>query len=370
VQVVRHTTQDLINLELSNIKYYAVQFGYEYPSGSGTFTSSLTTVSSSINCTPFKAYDGYNLFPSDNQVLFGGSGTGYGYENLPNFPLSASCNNWPWMTDLTTVTQSVLINQINAVRGNNLGLTYWNGQSDSITKAPTTIAFTASYENGTILSSSFTASSGFRDSTNTNSQFNRVADTPGFGTAGGFLPPTSSAGSPLFKYQIQAYSGSVAINNPVHYKVVCEQYYTPVLVAYKNRFGCFDYINFFKRSNEAFQTDTKTYQPQIGRWEDPILTYQESQTKYQRYVVDAYETLQVNSDWLEEGYNQLIKQLMVSEEIYWVEQVFSFSPGTFYSSVRPLSIQTRDITFKTHINNKLIQYNFVFNLGRSFKLQF
>ena len=122
----------------------------------------------------------------------------------------------------------------------------------------------------------------------------------------------------------------------------------------------------FKRSNKSFQTQTRLYQPQIGNWDGLRLTYEEDQTKYQRYVVDATELLEVNSDWLEEGYNQLIKQMMVSNEIYEVGSSGSDNYNTF---LRPLAIQTKDITFKTDINNKLIQYSFVFNYGNPYKLQ-
>ena len=341
-----------------NFKYYKAEFGYEYISGSTTVTSSLTAVTSSFGCTNFKAYDGYNLFPGEDQDL----GEYYSHPEV-NIPLSSSCTNFPWMTDMGTVTQSVLLTQNNSINNSPRGLQLWRGASD--TQSPTEVVISASYENGTVLTAYGVITS--QNNTNTNTQLLTLTSTPGTPGPQGWSGtwPTIPTAS-LSSYSFQARSGSVTIGKPIHYKVVCEHYYKPVVIAYKNRYGQLDYINFFKRSNKSFQTQTRLYQPQIGNWDGLRLTYEEDQTKYQRYVVDATELLEVNSDWLEEGYNQLIKQMMVSNEIYEVGSSGSDNYNTF---LRPLAIQTKDITFKTDINNKLIQYSFVFNYGNPYKLQ-
>ena len=59
-------------------------------------------------------------------------------------------------------------------------------------------------------------------------------------------------------------------------------------------------------------------------------------------------------------------EMTLSNEIYEVGSSGSDNYNTF---LRPLAIQTKDITFKTDINNKLIQYSFVFNYGNPYKLQ-
>jgi hypothetical protein len=53
---------------------------------------------------------------------------------------------------------------------------------------------------------------------------------------------------------------------------------------------------------------------------------------------------------------------MVSDEIYWIYD------ETDYNKLRPLSIATSNISFKTGVVDKLIQYSFEFNLGQSYKL--
>jgi hypothetical protein len=79
------------------------------------------------------------------------------------------------------------------------------------------------------------------------------------------------------------------------------------------------------------------------------------------YIVDTKQSLQVNTNWLNEDYNDILKQLIVSDEIYWV-----YNETT--EAVRPISIVTSNLQFKTGVVDKVIQYQFEFNLGQSYKL--
>jgi hypothetical protein len=64
---------------------------------------------------------------------------------------------------------------------------------------------------------------------------------------------------------------------------------------------------------------------------------------------------------LPEEQNDLIKQMLSSDEIYWV---YDESNG----AVRPVSITSSNISFKTGVVDKVIQYGFNFNLGQGYKL--
>jgi glycosyltransferase involved in cell wall biosynthesis len=136
-----------------------------------------------------------------------------------------------------------------------------------------------------------------------------------------------------------------------------------ISIAYKNKYGQFDYVNFFKRHDTQFNTDQRVYQPQIGTWESSTLSYNQFQTSQQRYIVDATQVLECNTDFLEEGYNDLFKQLLVSDEIYWL-----YNQTT--SVVKPLTIKTNSLQFKTGVNNKLIQYTIEFYIGQPYKFIF
>jgi hypothetical protein len=114
-------------------------------------------------------------------------------------------------------------------------------------------------------------------------------------------------------------------------------------------------------NRQSFQTEKKTYQPQLGSWESSTLSYQNYDSGILNYIVDSKQAISVNSFWIPESYNDIFKQLLVSDEIYWVYDEAN-------ALVRPLTIATQNITFKTGVNDHLIQYAFEFNFGQAYKL--
>lgn len=323
----------------SSIKYYKVDFGWQYASGSSYVTQSggLTPATCSVGGTMFKAYDGYSLFPEQINTV-----------------LSASDDYWPFMTDMGLVTQSVLIDDTSNLGGGVRGVALWVGQND--TNYPNKLVASCSYENGTKTNGSVNLST-YTGSTTSSAQTYQFGAAPG--DASGIIP-TTNGGSNLSSYTLQAYSGSTSLAT-LNYEVNCAYYYTPVRIAYKNRYGQFDWINFYKRHNETFNTDQRLYQPQLGSWQSSTLSYNQFQAREQRYIVDATEVLECNTDWLSDGYNNLFKQLLVSDEIYWLYDQTNHL-------VKPLTIATNSLQFKTGVNNKLIQYTIVFNIGQPYKL--
>jgi hypothetical protein len=171
--------------------------------------------------------------------------------------------------------------------------------------------------------------------------------------------PLSTAG--LDWYTIQAYNSTTPLGSPIRYEIVCEQKYPNVRIKWKNRFGQFDWFNFNMVNKQSIQTTKRTYQPTLGTWEGSTFSYQSYDSAMLDYIVDTKQTLQVNTNWLEQDYNDIFKQLLVSDEIYWV-----YNEAT--SALRPLTIATSNIEFKTGVVDKLIQYSFEFNLGQSYKL--
>jgi hypothetical protein len=290
-----------------------------------------------VGGTMFKAYDGYSTFPE--QI---------------NTSLVSSSLYFPFMTDMGAVTQSVQITDTSNLGNGVRGVALWVGAND--TKYPSRIAATSSYANGTTLASALSISN-LTASTTTSLQTYQFGAAPG--DSSGIIPITNGS-SPLLTYKLQAYSGS-AVLATLHYKVEDECYYTPVRIAYKNRYGQFDFFNFYKRHNTQFNTDQRLYQPQLGSWQSSTLSYNQYQTRAQRYIVDATEVLECNTDYIEQGYNDLFKQMLVADEIYWLYDQTN-------NLVKPLTIQTNSLQFKTGVNNKLIQYTITFDIGQPYKL--
>jgi hypothetical protein len=79
------------------------------------------------------------------------------------------------------------------------------------------------------------------------------------------------------------------------------------------------------------------------------------------YIADSKQAISVNSFFISEDYNDILKQLLVADEIYWMYDEEE-------DRVRPLTITNQNIVFKTGVVDKLIQYQFDFNFGQAYKL--
>ncbi len=113
-RMINSTLSELSATNGSNIKYYKVDFGWQYESGSSYVTSSLTAVTCSAGGTLFKAYDGYAVFPDAiNDSLYGQDAY------------------YPFMTDMGLVTQSVVATDKSIIGTYLKGLSTWVGASDN-----------------------------------------------------------------------------------------------------------------------------------------------------------------------------------------------------------------------------------------------
>jgi hypothetical protein len=311
-RIINSTLTDYAQANTSNVTYFAVDFYWQYFSGTQYITGSH------IKTEVYKALDGYGIFqePIGQQI----------YNKTPY---------WPLMTD-GPATQSAFIDN-RGTAGIYVGTT-----GDTV---PTRVIY-----NSNLGAASYPVSG----STPTSQQ---IAQYPLFPAEPGF--PLSSVG--LEWYDVTAYDASAAIGSSIYFNITCKQKYPNVRIKWKNRYGQFDWMNFDLVSRESFQTERKTYQPTLGSWESLTLSYQNYDTANQAYIVDSKQGLSVNSNWLDDQYNDIIKQLLVSDEIYWV---YDESAGL----LRPLTIATQNIVFKTGVVDKLIQYQFDFQYGQPYKL--
>ena len=311
-RIINSTLTPLAIANTSSVSYFAVDFYFQYQSGSIYVTGSHT------RSQTYKALDGYGLFPEAiGQQIF------------------TSSVFWPLMTD-GPATQSCFDTNvgISGIYTGDVGAT-----------VPTKIVYTSNLGTANYNVSSSLSSSG------------QIYSYPIGPAQSGF--PLSTSGIQYFS--VQAFNGATALGNSILYNLICQQKYPNVRIKWKNRFGQFDYMNFDMVSKQSFTTERKSYQPQLGSWESATLSYQPYDTGNQAYIVDSKQSISVNSYWLPESYNDILKQLLVSDEIYWV-----YDEANDY--VRPITIVTQNIVFKTGVVDKLIQYQFDFQYGQPYKL--
>ena len=310
-RIINSTLTDLALYNTSSVSYYAVDFYYQWLSGSTFVTGSH------LKSSTYKALDGYQTFqqPIDYNLTYG--------------------DTWPLMTS-GPATQSAFIDN----RG--LGGVYVGSTGGT---QPTKVVYTSNLGSADYTVNNTTATTG------------QIAQYPIGPAQSGF--PLSTTG--LEYYTVQAYNGASALGIPIKYEIVCTQKYPNVRIKWKNKFGQFDYMNFNMISRQSFNTERRTYQPQLGTWESTTLSYRQGDSANLAYIVDSTQGLSVNSNWLPESYNDILKQLLVSDEIYWIYDEAD-------NQLRPLTITTENIVFKTGVVDHLIQYQFEFQYGQPFKL--
>ncbi len=351
--------------------FYKAAFGWQYESGSSYVTSSLTTISSSEYGNPLAAYEGYSIWGEED--------VNQNYYNNTTHAVFA--------TDMYTVTQSFLRTDGTFGINDELGCPWYEFKMD-LASYPNSVVTSASYEDGTSRSKvTAVAPVGYTGSPNIIFQ-DGIAVAPAAANFPVYFHTASLSGSPISKYSATFISGSsgtsgvgVQIGPKFHFEIVCEQYYTPVRIGWINRYNRLDYMNFYKRNDQTFTTEERLYRPDLPQWNDRTLYLQPWNTSQQRYITDANQTLIVNTGWLEQGYNDIIKQLLVADQIDWlfdpIDQIVTGSLNPFTGSVVlnssnsiPLTIKTSNVEFKTHVNNKLIQYTIEFNIGQPYKFIF
>jgi len=311
-KIINSTLEDPIEANPSNVVFLKGDFYHQYISASAFVTSSH------VETGIYKAIDGYAL-----------------YQEPITQSIADKTPYWPMMTD-GPATQSVYDNnkgQMGAFVGD-IG--------DDIA---TQIIYSGS--NDTI------NTVGLPNSANTSGQ---IANFP-IGIEESNFPLSGD----LEWYTVQAKTTTTLLGSPIRFEVICEKKYPNVRLKWKNRFGQFDFHNFNLVSREAFSTRIKTFQRQIGSWTQPTLSYENYDSATQNYSADSTQTLTVNSDYISEDYNEILKQLLVSDEIYWMYDEAG-------DDLRPITITTNSINFKTNVVDKLIQYSFDFQYGQAYKL--
>jgi hypothetical protein len=293
----------------SNVKYFKADGYWRYQSGSQFVTGSH------VESGVYKALDGYAIF--DEPI---------------GQPIQNKSIHWPLMTD-GPVSQSVLDTDYGTA-GVYVGTT---GGS-----VPTKLVYTGSLGNGTFTLSGSVSSS------------EQVQQYPQAPQESGFPISTASEW-----YTIQAFDGNTALGTPIYFGVVCKQKYPNIRIKWKNRYGQFDWFDFYMVNRQSFSTTVRGYQPQLGTWTGTSLSYNQYDSSNLNYIVDSKQSISVNTDWVPESYNEIFKQLLVSEEIYWVKS---------QTDLAPLTIATDSVTFKTGVVDKVIQYGFDFDFGQGYKL--
>lgn len=127
--------------------------------------------------------------------------------------------------------------------------------------------------------------------------------------------------------------------------------YDPKKITFINKFGVFQDMYFFKKSVEKMSVKKDSYKSNTfnGSY------YAVSDHVNKNFNVIGKESITLSSGYLSEEYNEVFKQLMLSEKV-WITELTDTK-----ELVLPINVTTSNITYKTSLNNKLVEYTIEFD---------
>ena len=133
--------------------------------------------------------------------------------------------------------------------------------------------------------------------------------------------------------------------------------YSPNRVSFMNKFGVIQDLWFFKRRDDSFEAERDDYKRSILEVGTSDVSYNVNKHSRQATDVRATEMLTMNTGFVTEDHNEVIKQLMVTEHCWLHNQ-----DGT----LTPLVPSTTSFEEKKEVNEKLINFTVSFNAANNY----
>lgn len=134
---------------------------------------------------------------------------------------------------------------------------------------------------------------------------------------------------------------------------ICEPKYTSYKVTFVNKHGAYEDIYFFKKSVESMNVNDEKYK--LNTIDTANVTYPTYKGQENRYNVDARKSVSLNTGFVDEGFNEAIEELLLSENV-WIR---------WENKTLPVIPKTKSMTYKTGLNDKIINYTVDFEFAFS-----
>ena len=123
--------------------------------------------------------------------------------------------------------------------------------------------------------------------------------------------------------------------------------YDNVRLAWRNRLGAWDYMNFRGKSTESVDITSEEMESVPGTWDSTTFSYNNYERGKETLYTEAKRKLVINSDYLNEDEAQWLEELFTSIDVQIIED----------SKIYPVIITNKTYTKKTSVNDKMkIQY--------------
>ena len=142
-------------------------------------------------------------------------------------------------------------------------------------------------------------------------------------------------------------TGSPLVTFTIHR--VCDSKFGSSKITFLNRFGALQEMYFFHKSTENITTTSESYKRNI--FDYATTNYSSTDHRMQKFNTNANKKTTLNTPFVTEQFNDAIEELMLSEYV-WLTQG---------SITHPVTPSTKSLTFKTSVNDKLVQYTIEFD---------
>ena len=163
------------------------------------------------------------------------------------------------------------------------------------------------------------------------------------------INPHSAGSIDIYEPSIKKYYG--VKTDVINVETLQECKYEPKKVTFVNKYGALQDMYFFKKSVEKMNVKKESYKSNILN----VSTYNRSNHVYRDFNVVGKESITLSSGFLSEDYNEVFKQMMLSEKV-WVTNITEDG-----EQVLPINVKTSSINYKTSLNDRLVEYTIEFD---------
>jgi len=176
----------------------------------------------------------------------------------------------------------------------------------------------------------------------------------------------SATGSGSGKYLKYTSNPASEYIKPLLFEISQCSKYSSQSIAWKNKFGTWDYHYFNNNSTEAVSMDRSIeYERNAGSWNSATFSI-DSFERGKVQSVNGVKRIIVNTGYLDEAYNDYFKGMMQSNDIQLIAPVEVGDDNVLQEPV-PLILIDNQLQYKTTIKDKLIQYSFTFEYAHKLK---
>jgi len=145
--------------------------------------------------------------------------------------------------------------------------------------------------------------------------------------------------------KVEILNGASAVQATWYFYPLEECKYTPVIIDFVNKYGAWQREFFFKASNDTFSVENTEY----NLLQTDSFNYNTLEGQRKVFNANGKKSIKVNTGWVSETWNDVLKQIMLSERIL--------------IDNKPAKINSKSTELFKHINTNQINYSLDFEFA-------